>query len=98
MRSNYVGVKLGKHGIEEYQIVVKKRTECTLYAATELVSYVFKATGKSLAIVFERAKNPQSLSTAGATLTTAFKCISTGEIYSSRGKTSEAHCTRSMNY
>lgn len=58
MRSNYVGVKLGKHGIEEYQIVVKKRTECTLYAATELVSYVFKATGKSLAIVFEKGEKP----------------------------------------
>ncbi len=54
----YVGVTLGKHKIEEYQIVVKTRTECTLYAASELVNYVYKATGKSLATAFEKSEKP----------------------------------------
>lgn len=58
METKLVGVTLGNYAVEEYQIVVKKRTECSLYAAQELVNYLFKATGKSLATVFEKKDKP----------------------------------------
>ena len=58
MEMKYVGIKLGDYKVEEYQIVVKNQTECTLYAAGELTTYLFKATGKALATVFEKGNKP----------------------------------------
>ena len=39
MDKKYINVQIGSQGIEEYQIVVKTQTECTLYAAAELANY-----------------------------------------------------------
>lgn len=58
MNVSRVKIKLGKRNIEEYVVEVKKQTECTLYAASELVKYVFRATGKSLQTVFSAGESP----------------------------------------
>ncbi len=77
-----LGVKLGKRWIQDYQIVVKNRTECTLYAASELVNYVFKATGKSLATVFEKDGAPAIFIDCGKGFDDGFKIyFKNGDLY-----------------
>lgn len=58
MKITPVKIKLGERQIEEYVIEVKKQTECTLYAASELAKYVFRATGKPLQTVFSAEGKP----------------------------------------
>ncbi len=66
-------VTLGNFNIEEYQIVVENQTECTLYAATELMKYIFKATGKTLATVTEKVTKPAIFICCGQEFNDGFK-------------------------
>ncbi|MBQ8685482.1 MAG: DUF4838 domain-containing protein [Clostridia bacterium] len=49
---NRIELTLGGNRIEDYTVVVKKPTEATVYAASELVKYLLKATGKALPVVY----------------------------------------------
>ena len=75
----FINVAFGKRAIEEYQIVVQNRTECTLYAASELANYVFKATGKPLATVFEKTDRPAIFINCATEFNDGFKIYFDGE-------------------
>lgn len=57
---NKIFLTLSGERIESYAIVVKTPNEATVYAASELMQYLLKATGKALSILYGEQKTPEN--------------------------------------
>ena len=56
---NTIILTLNNEPIENYFIAVKTQNEATVYAASELMQYILKATGKALPIVYGKQTIPE---------------------------------------